>query len=100
MTSKRNSAQTDIPSATQDMGEYYIDPVDEWLTEQSKEWAEKYQGKYLAIVDCDVVGVENTIDAAFKAFESYPDKTPFVWYVPMEEEIKHSLLSPFSLHVQ
>lgn len=73
--------------------EYYTDPVDDWIAEQSQEWSEKYQGKCLAIVDCQVVAVEDTREAAFKVFdEKYPDKTPFVWYVPKREEIEEILL--------
>jgi hypothetical protein len=37
--------------------------------------------------------VEDTREAAFKVFdEKYPDKTPFVWYVPKKEEIEEILL--------
>lgn len=72
---------------------YYIDPVDDWIAEQSQKWSEKYQGKCLAIVDCQVVAVEDTREAAFKVFdEKYLDKTPFVWYVPKREEIEEILL--------
>ena len=66
MTSKANLIESPAVPETQNSVEYYIDPVDEWLTEQSKEWSEKYQGKHLAIVDCQVVAVEDTMDAAFK----------------------------------
>ena len=88
MASKENLLENHAAPETQDSGEYYTDPVDEWLTEQSAEWAEKYQGKCLAIVDCQVVAVEDTRGAAFKVFDRYPDKIPFVWYVPMEEELE------------
>jgi len=92
MTSK-DLRENNSVSDTKNNEEYYIDPVDEWLAGQSKEWAEKYQGKCLAIVDCQVVAVADTREAAFKVFdEKYSDKTPFVWYVPKEEEIKEILL--------
>ena len=93
MTSKANLMESPAVPHTQDTVEYYIDPVDEWLAERSAEWSEKYQGKCLAIVDCQVVAVEDTREAAFKVFdEKYSDKIPFVWYVPLEEEIKEILL--------
>jgi len=84
---------SDSAKDIQNNEEYYIDPVDEWLSEQSKDWSKKYQGKCLAIVDCQVVAVEDTREAAFKVFdEKYPDKTPFVWYIPKKEEIEEILL--------
>ena len=83
MASQANLTES---SETQTTVEYYTDPVDEWITEQSKEWSEKYQGKHLAIIDCQVIAVEDTIDAAFKVFDKYPDTIPFVWYVPREDE--------------
>jgi hypothetical protein len=88
MTAKTESTQNKATFPPLDDGEFYIDPVDEWLAEQSGEWSEKYQGKYLAIVDCEVVGVEDTMDVAFKVFDKYPNEIPFVWYVPMEEELE------------
>jgi hypothetical protein len=92
MTAKANLTQHEATPETQDNEEYYTDPVDEWLAEQSEEWSQKYQGKCLAIVDCTVVAVEDTREAAFKVFDRYPDQIPFVWYVPKEEEIKEILL--------
>jgi hypothetical protein len=84
---------SDSAKDIQNNEEYYIDPVDEWIAEQSQEWSKKYQGKCLAIVDCHVVAVEDTREAAFKVFdEKYPDKAPFVWYVPKREEIEEILL--------
>jgi hypothetical protein len=77
--------------------EIYIDPIDEWITENHGEWSEKYPGKYLAIVDCQVVAVEDTRDAAYDKLEQlYPErfyekdinKVPIVWYVPREEEME------------
>ncbi|MBI1928384.1 hypothetical protein HYR99_29590 [Candidatus Poribacteria bacterium] len=89
MTSKANLMESpSVPDAQDTVVEYYTDPVDEWLTEQSKEWSEKYQGKCLAIIDCQVVAVKDTREAAFKVFDKYPDKIPFVWYVPTEEEME------------
>ena len=93
MASNETSVENHSVLDTQNTGEYYIDPVDEWLAEQSGEWSKKYQGKCLAIVDCQVVAVKDTMEAAFKVFnEKYPDKTPFVWYVPKKEEIEEILL--------
>ncbi len=51
----------------------------------------------MAIVDCEVVAVEDTIDAAFKVFDKYPDIIPLVWYVPTEEEMEGTLPTTFRL---
>jgi len=77
--------------------EIYIDPIDEWITKNHSEWSEKYPGKYLAIVDCQVVAVEDTRDAAYDKLEQLCperfhekeiDKAVIVWYVLREEEME------------
>ena len=80
-----NERRTVAPSEFAD--KYYIDPVDEWIAEQSSVWSEKYPGKFLAIIDCQVVAVKDTREEAFRVFDPYPNETPFVWYVPTEEEL-------------
>ena len=77
--------------------EIYIDPIDEWIDVNHGEWSEKYPGKYLAIVDCQVVAIEDTRKAAYQTLDRlYPerrketdfDKIPIVWYVPRAEELE------------
>lgn len=75
----------------------YIDPVDEWITENHEEWSRKYPGKYLALVDFKVVAVEETPEAALARLDAVcPErfketdlaKVPTVWYVPQREELE------------
>jgi hypothetical protein len=77
--------------------EIYIDPEDEWIAEHSGKWSEKYPGKYLAIVDCQVVAVEDTRKAAYEKLEQlYPEwfyetdltKVPLVLYIPLKDEME------------
>ena len=77
--------------------ELYSDPVDDWIAENHGEWSEKYPGKYLAIIDCQVLAVEDTYDAAFdkleelcpeRFYETDFEKLPTVWYVPRAEEME------------
>ena len=77
--------------------ELYSDPVDDWIAEHHGEWSEKYPGKYLAIVDYQVVAVEDTHKAAFEKldklcperfYETDLEKVPTVWYVPRAEEME------------
>ncbi|MFQ6043276.1 MAG: DUF5678 domain-containing protein, partial [Candidatus Poribacteria bacterium] len=71
--------------------ELYSDPVNDWIAEQSAEWSQKYEGKYLAIVDYQVVAVEDTRKAAYEKsdklcperfYETDLEKVPMVLYVP------------------
>ena len=75
----------------------YSDPVDDWIAEHHGEWSEQYPGKYLAIVDYQVIAVEDTRKAAYeKLDELCPERfsgtnlenVPTVWYVPRAEEME------------
>ena len=77
--------------------ELYSDPVNDWIAEQSAEWSEKYEGKYLAIVDYQVVAIEDTRKAAYEKldklcperfYETDLEKVPTVWYIPLAEELE------------
>jgi len=77
--------------------ELYSDPVDDWIAEQSEEWSKKYPGKYLAIIDYQVIAIEDTRDAAYdkleelcpeRFYETDFEKVPTVWYVPRAEEME------------
>ena len=77
--------------------ELYSDPVNDWIAEQSAEWSEKYPGKYLALVDYQVIAVEDTRKAAYEKlnqlcperfYETDLEKVPTVWYIPREEEME------------
>ena len=73
--------------------ELYSDPVNDWIAE----WSEKYEGKYLAIVDYQVVAVEDTRKGAYEKldklcperfYETDLEKVPTVIYIPREEEME------------
>ena len=75
----------------------YSDPVNDWIADQSEEWSRKYPGKYLAIVDYQVLAVEDTHRAASakvrqvcpeRFFETDLEKVPTIWYVPRAEEME------------
>jgi len=75
----------------------YSDPVNDWIAQQSSEWSEKYEGKYLAIVDYQVVAIEDTRKAAYEKLDKLcPDrfeetdleKIPMVLYIPQMEEME------------
>jgi len=75
----------------------YIDPVDEWISANHEEWSWKYPGKYLALMDFQVVAVEDTRQAAFEKLDEIRpgwmgemdfQKVPTVWYVPKPEELE------------
>lgn len=74
--------------------EYYIDPLDDWIAKNHGEWAQKYSGMCVAIVEEGIgkyrVGfVEKDRGAAFRRYhEEFPGQVPFVWYVPTDEEME------------
>lgn len=60
----------------------------EFLLRHSQELSRKYPGKYLAIVDKEVVGVSSSSHEAFiKAKAKYPDKKVHITYMPTDEEM-------------
>lgn len=67
----------------------YTDPWENWIAEHSGEWSEKYPGKYLALVDFEMVGVHDSFGEAYdKASAEYPGGDLTVWYAPREEELE------------
>ena len=49
---------------------------------------EKYPGKYLAIVDKEVVGISSSSHEAYKKGKAkYPDKKVHISYIPTDEEV-------------
>ena len=58
-----------------------------FLLKHSQELSENYPGKYLAIVDNEVVAVSSSGHDAFeKAKKSYPEKEIYITYMPTDEE--------------
>lgn len=67
----------------------YTDPWENWIADHSEEWSYEYPGKYLALVDFQVVGVhDNGGEAYDQARARYPDGDLTVWYVPREKELE------------
>jgi len=65
--------------------EIYIDPIDEINFTFRGEWSEKFPGKYLAIVDCQVVAVEDTRNAAYDKLEQLCSLRSAVYFVNCPE---------------
>lgn len=59
----------------------------EFLLKHSQELSEKYPGKYLSIVDEEIVGISSSSHEAFKqAKAKYPKKKIHISYMPTPEE--------------
>ncbi len=60
----------------------------EYLLKHSQEWSEKYPGKYIAIVEDELVAIGHTEHEVFKrAKEKHPDKEVSIAYLPTDEEM-------------
>ena len=60
----------------------------DFLLKHSQKLSEKYPGKYLAIVDNEVVAVSNSGHEAFKkAKNKYPHRKVHITYMPTDEEM-------------
>ena len=67
----------------------YTDPWEEWIADHSEEWSYKHPGKYLALVDFQVLGVYDSGGEAYdEARDKYPEGEITVWYVPREKELE------------
>ena len=57
-----------------------------WLSNHTPELQEKYAGKWIAVVNQEVVGVGDTAIEAFNlARKRYPDVRPLLDVIPTEE---------------
>lgn len=64
------------------------DPDDEWLSQHSEEFYEKYSGKYMGIVERKIVIVEEDFGKVFrKVTREYPEKIPRISYIPRRNEL-------------
>lgn len=60
---------------------------DDWADEHMPEFEEQYPGKYLAIWECEVVGIgDDGWEAGEQARKRYPDTVPLIVYVATERE--------------
>jgi len=74
-----------------DIQETYLDleKMDNWYSEHFEELVDKYPGKTIAVVNDKIVAVEETEKMAYQcAQKSYPDSTPLVVYIPINEELE------------
>lgn len=60
----------------------------EYLLKHSQELSERYPGKYIAIIDDELVAIGDSEFEVFKkAKEKYPDKEVSIAYLPTDEEM-------------
>jgi hypothetical protein len=65
-----------------------MDKDDLWIVEHFSELVDKYAGKYVAVVNEQLVAVGNTrLEVERKAREIEPKKIPSVLRVPREEDM-------------
>lgn len=61
--------------------------MESYLLEHSQELSEQYPGKYVAIVEHELVAINNSaVNAYRKAKSKFPDKEVCISYIPTEEE--------------
>ena len=59
-----------------------------FLSEHSQELFKKYPGKYIAVVDNELVAVgRSSIEVFKKAKEEYPTKMVSISYIPRKDEL-------------
>ncbi|MDI6788659.1 MAG: DUF5678 domain-containing protein [Planctomycetota bacterium] len=69
--------------------EYQLNEDDVWIREHFEELVEKYEGKYVAVVDEKIAGVADTrIEAENMALKQNPDKLPSVIIIPHKEDFE------------
>lgn len=62
--------------------------METYLLKHSQELSEKYPGKYIAIVEDEIVAVSDSgLEVYKKAKEKYPDKEVYISYIPTDEEM-------------
>lgn len=65
---------------------------DDWVREHFEELVDKYAGKYVAVVNQEVVGVDKSaLEAEKKALKKYPNRIPSVLRVPHPEDFACAL---------
>jgi hypothetical protein len=65
-----------------------MDKDDLWIVNHFSELVTKYPGKYIGVVNEELVAVgDSPYEVESKAREISPEKIPSVFHVPMEEEL-------------
>ena len=68
---------------------YKLNKDDVWIRKHFENLVEKYEGKYVAVVDEKIVGVGSTrVEAESTAMKLYPDKLPSVILIPHKEDFE------------
>ena len=60
----------------------------EWMADHSTEISQKYRGKYLAVVNDEIFAGETKDEVVKLLRERYPNRRPFVKYIPYKKKIK------------
>ena len=58
-----------------------------WLSDHYEQIKEKYKGKYVAVVNEELFVGETIREAKLKAKAKYPDREPFIDYIPYKQRI-------------
>jgi len=66
-----------------------LEKMDRWYSEHFEELVDKYPGKTVAVVNDNIVAVEETEKSAYQVAQKvYPESTPLVVYIPINEELE------------
>ena len=60
----------------------------EWMAGHSTEISQKYRGKYIAVVNEELFTGKTKEEVVELLREKYPNRRPFVRYVPYKKKIK------------
>ncbi len=70
-----------------------LEAIDAWYAKHFEDIVKKYGGKVIAVVDEEIISVEDTEKKADDAARNkYSHKIPFVTYVPRKEDVECILL--------
>ena len=59
-----------------------------WIIEHFEELVDKYGGKYIAVVNDEIVAVgESSVEVDRKARAQFPDEIPSIMHVPVKEAL-------------
>lgn len=76
------------PTSPEDWERFEQDQADfDWLAEHSVEIEEQHKGRYIAVVNRELFVGDNFDEARRKALEKYPDRDPYVEYVPIKRRV-------------
>lgn len=66
-----------------------LESMDKWYADNFEDLVKKHGGQTIAVVNETVVAIEDTEKKAhMAAIKSFPNSTPLVIYIPIEEELE------------